>query len=195
MARTKGKLAAAGFERVADDPRRRYLDLDGKEVSYREAFRRATGRSLERATEERGGVGEYRELFRLASQVRTAARNGLLSEAALASPSQERALAGKTLRQMTRGHGESSATKRALRGDEPERRSLFSKLVLQRLQADVSTERRPEESFAEYVRRVQVARYSRKGQNIVGPNSEKALLLVVLGRRAPEADYNVGDTP
>jgi hypothetical protein len=195
MARRKGRLEAKGFERVEGSAARRYIDPSGKEVSYREAFRRATGRSLEVATEERGGTGSYRELFRLARQVRTAAQNGLLSDAGLADRRQEQALASKTLRQMTRGHGESTATKAALRGREPERTSLFSRLVLQRLQADIVVERRSDESFSEYMNRVRAARYSKAGQAIVGPTSDKAKLLVVLNRRAPEAEYSVGDTP
>jgi hypothetical protein len=195
VTRRPGKLAEAGFVRVEGRAERRYRDPKGREVSYREAFRRATGRSLERATEERGGTGTFRDLFRLASQVRTAARNGLLSEAGLATPRQEASLAGKTLRQLTRGHGPSAGTKAGLRHEPIERRSLFSKLVLQRLEQDVIVERRTDESFAEYMNRVRAARYSARGQNVVGPNSEKAILLVVLNRRAPEAEYSVGDTP
>lgn len=195
MARRKGALEAKGFERVEGSAARRYRDPSGREVSYREAFRRATGRSLEQATEESGGRGAYRDLFRLAREARVAAKNGLLSEAGLATRRQEAALADKTLRQLTRGHGLSTATSEAMRGRPPERTSLFSRLILGRLQADVDVQRRSDESFTEYMNRVRVARYSKQGQAVVGPNSEKAILLVVLNRRAPEAEYSVGDTP
>jgi hypothetical protein len=186
MAPPRGRLQAAGYVPIPGTSRH-YRSPSGKEVSYRQAFAAARGESLEAAVKDRG---KFARELRLAEQVRELARTGELVGRGLVSPRQERTLATKTLRQLTRGHYSSEATKAGL-AHTLERRTVYSKAVLAILNARPEpVVARPNESGASIEARVRAEEL-----RVNGPNSPKALLLVALGRRQAGADYDVGDSP
>jgi hypothetical protein len=156
-------LKDKGYTRLPGTARH-YRAPDGREVTYRAAFTAATGRSFEAAVKD---PGKFRSELNLARQARDAARRGELSSSRLASKAEERSIAGSTLRELTRGHGLSTATKAGLRGRGAAKPTDYSRRVL--------------------------AVLHREGGN--SPNGKKARLLVALGRREPDADYDVGETP
>lgn len=192
MARPVGKLRAAGFERVGPENRRRYRNVrTGEEVSYRRAFREARGESLERAVRN---PGKFADELRLAERVRFLAKQGLLSEAGLATKRQERELAGKSLRQLTKGHyglpPRDEEGKFKAKARRPETRSLYAKLVLDRLNERPKVTPRPGEKGEDVE-----ARYRKERERIDSSTGDKANLLIALGYRDPAADYDVGETP
>jgi hypothetical protein len=111
--------------------------------------------------------GKFRAEYNLARQARDAARRGELSGSKLATKDEERAISKATLRELTRGHGLSAGTKAGLSGKGKAKPTAYSRRVLDILH--------------------------REGGN--SPNGKKARLLVALGRREPDADYDVGETP
>jgi hypothetical protein len=162
MAR-RDALKEKGYTRLPGTARH-YRAPNGREVTYRAAFTAATGRSFEAAVKD---PGKFKAELNLARQAREAARKGDLSSSRLASKAEERAIAGATLRELTKGHGLSTATKAGLRGKGKAEPTTYSRRVL--------------------------AVLHREGGN--SPNGAKARLLVALGRRDPDADYDVGETP
>lgn len=192
MAKAKGKLEEAGYHLVpgTGEKTRHYIAPDGREVSYRAAFKAVRGESFETATAKRGGTGIYREDNRLARQTRDAARRGDLSRLKLATKAEETELAGMTLKEMRRGSPTlRTATKRGERGELKAKlpNTLYAKVTLARIRADIHVERKPDETRVAYEYRLYDARRSREGRKLVGPKSDKARLLKALGRKKGEA--------
>lgn len=210
MSRRKGRLAAAGFRRVPNEPARRYIDPRGREVSYREAFRRATHRSLEAAS--RAHAGKYERTTSVAKDIRTAAREGRLSSLKLLTPREERRLARRSIKSLMRGHTFKSAlargtsTARTEGRSTVERRTSYGRLlgVLHEGESGRGFRRRKGESRERF--RVRLAAWNderralrlnnpKKYRRLFGANSRKARLLVAMGRREASATYDVGETP
>ena len=210
MARRVGKLAAKGFA-LTDREHRRYTDRQGREVSYREAFLRATGRSLEKASAAH--AGKFTRTTTVAKEIRTAARDGLLSKAKLLSASEERRLRERTLKSLMRGHTFGSALSRGTSSAKTEgissveRRSAFGKLlgILHEGESGGGlVRRRPKETRASFENRRRLFETQRQRlrtsnpreyRRLFGATSRKAKLLVAMGRREANATYDVGETP
>lgn len=204
-----GALARAGFVRVPDNAARRYIDPRGREVSYREAFRRATGTTLERASR----TGKFRNTTTaVLKEIRDAAREGRLSTARLVDAAAERRLARRSVKSLMRGHTFKSATARgvstaATEGvSSVERRSLVGRLlaVLHAGESGAGFRRKKGETREAYrirtigftnERRFLKERNPSKYRRLFGPTSPKARLLVAMGRREANATYDVGETP
>lgn len=191
---------------------RRWRDPKGKVVSYRTFFERTTGRSLEEAVRERhpeiapelarrGKSGKFDAETRTASQIRQAARDGKLSADEILTHQQERALASKGLRQMLKGHYLSEATKAGVSGEEPERRTLYGRLVAMLQKSTVPKPKEREYMAPESATRkekLQARDAYRKARDAWeeenGPYSKKADLLRAMGRKT-DFEYAVGETP
>jgi len=195
MARPKGRLAAKGFLRIPDRPERRYRDPQGRDVSYREAFERATGRTLEAASRK----GKFERTLSVARRIRDAAADGELSRLKVLDVDREKLLGHRTLKSLMRGHTFRSALARGTAygragiGAPVERRTTYGKLLA--VLHDDIPHRGPSQSEADRVleRRefLSPASYRRR----FGPDSRKAHLLVAMGLRDPDARYDVGETP
>lgn len=195
----RGRLAEAGF-RATGAAARRYIDTEGRvgrrgaEVSYRAAFASATGTTLEKASRK----GKFNRTLDAARRIRDAAADGKLSAAKVLTEPQERRLADRTLKSLMRGHTFKSALSRgtsyAKGGDVPpvERRTTYGKLLAV-LHDDVSHPFGAPESDRVYRRRAVLSprAYARR----FGPSSKKAKLLVAMGLRDADAQYDVGETP
>jgi hypothetical protein len=186
MARSD-KLRDAGYVRIPGVAARHYRAPDGKEVSYRQAFLAARGESLEAATKKRGGPGKFHEEFHLADQTRAAARAGLLSKARLMSREEEKQVAASTLRSLWKGHGRRY---QYLEGEVPEEIMEQRPGPLRYREDEIETN--PPERETVYSRRVLAVLDDPGGNSRLG---KKAKLLEAIGRRAPNAEYDVGDTP
>ncbi len=193
---TRGRLQAAGYTPIPHTAKH-YRAPDGREVSYRQAFRAARGESLERATAnnavrerglrgaareeylssedaKRGRSGKFREEFRLARRVRELARSEELTQRVGLSESRERAIAESSLRQLTKGHYRTpkhapDTGEFAVDYDHPPEHESPYGQVLALLEDTTNSDN--------------------------GPDSAKARLLVSLGYRSAGADYDVGETP
>lgn len=204
-----GKLRRKGFVLV-DAVRRRYRDPKGKVVSYRQAFRRATGRTLEVASEAH--KGKFSRTTTVAKEMRDAAREGRLSDARLLSVEEERRLGRRSVKSLMRGHtfrsalarGASSARREGI--SSVERRSAFGRLlaVLQAGESGTGFRRRKGETREQF--RVRTVAWESERQRLrasnptrykrlFGAKSRKARLLVAMGRRDAGATYDVGETP
>lgn len=183
-------ISRAGLVRVPG-PLKHYRDSSGKEYSYRSAFQKAHGKSLEAATAQRN-PGKFRDELRVAERVRFLAKQGLLSKDGITDQREERQIARSTLRQLTKGHYATTTVGDFERtGKKPERSTPYSRRILGVLHAEpTSIEAAPNESGASLE-----ARQRAENQRVNGPASEKANLLVALGFRDPSADYDVGETP
>ncbi|MCI4320522.1 MAG: hypothetical protein L3K23_10425 [Thermoplasmata archaeon] len=187
MARAKGRLAAAGFERVGPENLRHYRNVrTGEEVSYRRAFREARGQSLESAVRIHG---KFTSELRLAERTRFLAREGLLVEAGVASRKDEREIARSTLRQLTKGHYQTTVQRS---GKKPERTTAYARVVLSRLEErpTVPTKVPPGTRGEDVEAAIEAER-----KRINSPTGDKANLLIALGFRDADADYDVGETP
>lgn len=200
MARAVGRLKAAGFAQISDDAHgRRYRAPDGRELSYRAAFKEARGETLEEAVHDTqrtpsgraiGRNGKFSDELRIAERVRFLAREGLLSDAQIVSKKDERAMASRTLRQLTKGHYQSEGTKAGIRG-KLKSTDIYERAILAKLHAQPRLlKAKPNETASSIEKRQRAERL-----RVNGPTSTKANLLVALGFREPSADYNVGDTP
>lgn len=200
--KTVGKLKAAGYV-LTDKVRRRYTK-GGREVSYRTAFLKATGRSLEKASAAH--AGKYKATTRVAKEIRDAARLGHLSDAKLISKAQERRLGERTIKSLMRGHTFKSALRRGLsaaksEAEHPsvERRSVFGRLLGTLHEGESGSGfRRPQRygGLPQLDERLYLKRHHpQKYRRLFGANSRKAKLLVAMGRRSAEATYDVGETP
>lgn len=180
----QGRLAAAGYERVGPERLRHYRAPDGREVSYRQAFVEARGESLESAVKQ---PGKFRDELRTAERVRFLAREGLLSETTAVTRRDERTIAKATLRELTKGHYSSAATKAGLKGETPETTpagKVYGRAILDTLHAEPTVKAGMSEADIEA-----------EVERINSPTGDKANLLVALNYREPSADYDVGDTP
>lgn len=175
----KDLLRDAGYIRLPGDARR-YLSPKGKEVSYRAAFKAARGISLEEAIKV---PNKFRPSYRLAEQTRNAALLGYLSKTRpvknnsgkwenrrVISVKDEKKIAKMSLKEIAKGNYiiESHDSKTG-RWVKPKR------------------ETPPNPIFEK------IARILRSKDN--SPDGAKARYLVAIGRRRPDADYDVGDTP
>lgn len=167
MATRPGRLAAAGFVRLPG-PERHYR-RGRREYSYRAAFHLARGDTFETATKVRG---KFADEFRLARQVREAARAGKLSDAKVMSTDEEVRIASTPLRRLWAGHA---------------KREQFELGGGRRKEGEAPPERR-----TDYSRRVLAVLDDPGGNRRKG---KKARLLEAIGRRDPKADYDVGETP
>lgn len=197
MTRPVGKLKAAGFERVrSSGERRRYIDPQGRNVSYWEAFKRATGRTLAEAVVT---PRKFNKELSTARDIRRAARDGKLVELKILTPRQQESVAGQTLRTLTRGHYMSSATSKGMlryygHDVKPvERRTTYAKL-LEMLQTE-SVAKPDRGQFAPgrdgmLAWRREFIRWT----DANSPYGKKADLLRAMGRKT-DYEYNVGETP
>lgn len=182
-----GRIRAAGFVQITgDEAGRRYRSPDGREVSYRQAFKEARGETLEAAVKN---PGAFSDELRIAERVRFLARNGLLSETTAVTKADERKLSRMTLRQITKGHYESGATARAMAG-RGVKQDVYERAVLQVLRQEPNYSPLPGEDGPATERRIEKER-----SRINSPTGDKANLLVALGFRDADADYDVGETP
>lgn len=209
--RREGKLAAAGF-RSSGKKARRYIDTEGRlgpkgrEVSYRAAFQKSTGRSLEKAVHEKG---KFRRTLDTAHAIRDAAERHDLSKLKVVTVAEERRLLRSSVKTLMRGHSFKSSLRRGIsaeRRGEPspiERRTPYGKLLAVlhddiRMPPAISATGKlgwlKEHERVAFRRRYYGGRtkaYLRR----FGPNSRKAKLLVAMGLRDAGATYDVGETP
>lgn len=200
----RGRLEAAGFKLVpgTSEKNRRYVPPGGgPTVSYRQAFKAARGETLEAAVhgggftpsgKPTGRSGKFQAEYRTYSQIREAARNGQLAgtvdiDGRYVSKRQEAALARSAFRPTVKGHYLAQATREGIEGQHPPHETFYSRL-LSVLHAE---DRRNEDGF-----RVDAnGKVLGRNEGMNAAHGAKALLLVAMGRRDPDAEYAVGDTP
>lgn len=190
--RTVGRIRAAGYVQIKESgDRRHYRTPDGREVSYRQAFKEVRGKSFERAVKD---GGKFRGEIRLVAQARAAAREGLLSEFGIASKADERRIARATIKELVKGqvpvgeHPDDTKRRSPHRPKRTDAGEALKRSVLATLSKDVR--RREGESVEAFLKR----KRGERAQAVIGADSKKARLLVALGRRSPEADWDVGDS-